>query len=99
MESRDKTIQTLIESLPGHAEAIERAYAQSGHFRSICADFCSCANALIRWDGMESGEAKTRCEEYRALLEELEEEILRWLEARDGLPNLQHERKPEADQG
>lgn len=78
---RDNAIQALTEALPAHTEDIEREYFRSGYFRSICADFYECSRALGYWSEKTSKEGIARSEEYRVLLQELEREVLAWLEA------------------
>lgn len=71
-----------MDRFPAHSEEIERAYAESERFRSICADFVECSRALDYWEALESNEARVKREEYRQLFEELKQEILSWLNAR-----------------
>jgi len=80
--SRDKAIQALKNAFPAHSAAIEREYADSGYFRSICADFYACSRALTYWNKIISSGNIDRSEEYRDLLREIEQEVLSWLEAR-----------------
>ncbi len=94
-----KAIQSLIERLPGHSEAIERAYAESEYFRSICGDFLVCSRALTYWNAADSRHALVHREEYRQLLEELKQEILVWLKTTEGCPDPPRDRPDEANQG
>lgn len=82
---RDKVVQSLVKSFPGRSAAIERAYEDSGYFRSICTDFHECTQALIYWNTIESDEASANVEEYRELLGEIEREILDWLDVWEDL--------------
>ena len=50
-------------------------------FVSLCEDYEDCVNALSYWSRSKAPEAGTRVSEYRALVEELEEEIHQALEA------------------
>ena len=82
MVRRDKAIKALIESLPEHSEAIERAYLESAQFGSMCSDFQMCFNALAHWNETASSDAPIHRREYEDLLHEIKQEILGWLDAR-----------------
>ena len=56
--------------------AIRRLYAADPEFRVLCEDFQAAERALEHW---KADDAKG--EEYRRLVQELEEEILEFLEA------------------
>ncbi|MBW2657311.1 MAG: hypothetical protein JRC59_06365 [Deltaproteobacteria bacterium] len=47
----------------------------------MCEDYDACVNALRYWAKSEAPEAKTRVNEYRALVRELEEEVTQFLAA------------------
>ncbi len=64
---------------PGHAWEIERAFKESGEFRSICDDLHACDRALIYWNSVNSDDGAARREEYGELLESLKQELLDWL--------------------
>ena len=48
----------------------------------MCEDYDACVNALRYWTESKEPEAKTRVNEYRALVQELLEEITQALAAR-----------------
>jgi hypothetical protein len=64
---------------PRYAGEIERAYAESGEFRSICSDLLACHRALVHWCGVDTDAGAARREEYGELLESLKQELLDWL--------------------
>lgn len=99
MAPRDKAIQTVKKTFPEHSRAIECEFAESERFRSICADFHACSRALTYWNRIESREAAVHREEYRELHEELEQEILNWLEASEGQPEPERERTGDVEPG
>jgi len=49
--------------------------AEDPEFLALCEDCDACANALRYWTQSKEPEAKTRVNEYRALVRDLEEEI------------------------
>jgi len=53
--------------------------AKDPEFVVLCEDYNDCVNALRHWSRSRAPEAETRVKEYRALIEELEEEITRAL--------------------
>jgi len=70
----------ILKRFPEHYEQIQQLLLKNDTFRSLCEDYRVCAKALRYWNESTSKEATMRREEYRALLEELEEEILVTLE-------------------
>jgi hypothetical protein len=49
--------------------------AEDPEFLALCEDYDACVNALRYWTRSKEPEAKTRVNEYRALVRDLEEEI------------------------
>jgi hypothetical protein len=72
-------MMTAAGSFPRHASEIERAYDESGEFRSICADMLVCEKALVHWNKVNTDDGAARREEYGELLESLKQEVLDWL--------------------
>ena len=66
---------------PNESEAIARVMAEDSDFRDICEDFRDCMNALQYWSHSDEPEAETRVNQYRALIDELEKEIVEALRA------------------
>ncbi len=71
----------VLKRFPEHEKAIRRFCRESGSFQSLVKDYGQCAEALRHWRKSASGVAPVRAEEYAALLQELEAEILEDLEA------------------
>jgi hypothetical protein len=57
--------------------------AENHEFRAVCEDYGDYMNARQFWGQSTASEAETRANEYRALVEELEKEILEALSAAD----------------
>jgi uncharacterized protein YdcH (DUF465 family) len=78
----------INERFPDQKHAIDDLMAEDSEFRALCEDYNACVNALRYWAESKAPEAKTRVNEYRTLVHELEEEINqalitlkpRWLE-------------------
>ena len=81
-----KAVGTAAGFFPRYAGEIERAYEESGEFRSICSDLLACDRALIHWNSVNSADGAARREEYGELLESLKQEMLDWLGDRGFLP-------------
>lgn len=85
MVPENKAIQSVKSSFPDYSRAIQRAFAATGSFRSVCEDYHACSEALRHWENVASDEGAVRREEYSELIEELKREILCWLEALESL--------------
>jgi hypothetical protein len=55
--------------------------AEDSEFLTLCEDYDACVYALRYWAKSKAPEAETRVNEYRTLIEELEEEITQVLVA------------------
>lgn len=69
----------ILKRFPEHREKIQRLFKEKESFRSLCEDYRVCAKALKYWNDSTSEKAQARREEYSALLQELEEEVLIYL--------------------
>ena len=49
--------------------------AEDSEFLAMCEDYDACVNALRYWTESKEPEAKTRVNEYLALVQDLEEEV------------------------
>jgi hypothetical protein len=70
---------TITERFPKHKKTIRTLFRDSERFKSACDDYRRCAEALQHWRQSDSAEAPARREEYAALLQDLEVEILQSL--------------------
>ena len=57
--------------------------AKDPEFFVLCEDYDACVDALRYWAKSEAPEAKTRVNEYRAFVRDLEEEITQALTRRN----------------
>ena len=71
----DKTLHVL-KRFSGQKNTLVRLMIEDSEFYQLCQDYEDCVNALRYWTSSRTTEAKARIEEYRALVRELEEEIL-----------------------
>ena len=55
--------------------------AEDPEFRDICEEYDLCVNALQHWTNSKEPDAEIRVKEYRALVRELEEEVVEALTA------------------
>ena len=81
MKSQKEEIGAAADCFPRFAGEIERAYEQSGEFRSICSDLFVCNRALTYWSGVDTDCGATRREEYGMLLESLKKEMVDWMDS------------------
>ena len=63
--------------------SIDLLMAEDPEFLALCEDYDACVDALRYWAKSEAPEAKTRVNEYRALVRDLEEEIAQALTRRN----------------
>ena len=67
----------LFDRFPEKKENIKTLFKENESFKTLCEDYHQCAEALRFWNQSSSEDAPARVREYRALLQELEEEILK----------------------
>ena len=65
----------IRERFPDHNHRIDLLMAVDTEFLALSEDYDTCVNALRYWIGSKEPEAKTRADEYRILVRDLEEEI------------------------
>ena len=76
-------IDALVRRFPEHARTIRRLQAEDANFRSICEDYAEGLRALAYWQAAGRS-CEQKAEEYRRLVEELEEEALEAVQAYEG---------------
>jgi hypothetical protein len=66
---------------PEHEHILEIMYSKNESFLSLCEDFRDCLWAMEYWCEAPSSlkDATRYCEEYTALLEDMNKEIAAWL--------------------
>ena len=65
----------IRERFPDKKHSLNLLMAEDSEFLAMCEDYDACVNALRYWTESKEPEAKTRVNEYRALVRDLEEEI------------------------
>ena len=70
----DKT-RHIRERFPDKKQSLDLLMAEDPEFLAMCEDYAACVNALRYWTRSKKPEAKTRINEYRVLVRDLEEEI------------------------
>ena len=68
--------QAIIRRFPEKRSAIEIRLRQSRDFLAMCEDYEDAIRALAAWESSTAAEAPRRARDYRAILTELEAEIL-----------------------
>jgi len=76
----DKT-RHIREQFSDKKPSIDLLMAEDPEFLALCEDYDACVDALRYWAKSEAPEAKTRVNEYRALVRDLEEEVTQFLAA------------------
>ena len=71
----------IRERFPDKNRSLDLLMAEDPEFLALCEDYDACVDALRYWAKSEAPEAKTRVNEYRALVRELEEEVTQFLAA------------------
>ncbi|MBC2713855.1 MAG: hypothetical protein HF978_00930 [Desulfobacteraceae bacterium] len=70
---------TVIKRFPDRKVALKTFFDKSENFQVICQDYRRCFEALNHWKRSDREEAAITKEEYKALLKELEAEIIQML--------------------
>jgi hypothetical protein len=71
----------VFERFPDRKEAVKALYRESEDFQSLCEDYRQCALALRHWNRSSEEYAPARRQEYTLLMQELEEEVAKILNA------------------
>lgn len=71
----------IRERFPDKSHIIDLLMAEDSEFLTLCEDYDACVYALRYWAKSKAPEAETRVNEYRNLIEKLEEEITQVLVA------------------
>jgi len=65
----------IRDRFPDKKNSIDLLMAKDTEFLALCADYDVCVDAVRYWAESKEPEAKTRVNEYLALIRELEDEI------------------------
>jgi len=69
----------ILERFPEMKLHIELLIEEDSDFLALCEDYQVCIEALQHWEQSTEPEAKTRVNEYRILVTDIEEEIVQAL--------------------
>jgi hypothetical protein len=69
----------IRERFPDKNRSINLLITKDPEFLALCEDHDACVDALQYWAKSKAPETKTRVNEYRALVRELQEEIIQTL--------------------
>lgn len=70
-------LTAVIRKFPANEFSMRRLYASEAEFKTLCEDYAIAICALDRWK-----DDQARAEQYRQLVDELEGEILEFIEGR-----------------
>ena len=65
----------IRERFPDKKHSIDLLMTEDPEFLALCEDYDICVDAVRYWAKSKDPEAETRVNEYRALIQELEDEI------------------------
>ncbi|CAB1075310.1 hypothetical protein JY97_04200 [Alkalispirochaeta odontotermitis] len=65
----------IREQFSDQKKTIDLLMARDPEFLAMCEDYDACISALGYWTGSQEPEAETRVKEYRALVQDLRDEI------------------------
>ena len=71
----------VFERFPDRKATVKALYRESEDFQSLCEDYRQCALALRYWSRSPEDYAPARRQEYTLLMQELEEEVSKILNA------------------
>ena len=73
-------LAAILERFPGHNVILHQFFQESSSFQSLCADYWDCLVAWQNWRQASSREAPAVSQSYAELLQELEEDVRKYLE-------------------
>jgi hypothetical protein len=75
----------ILDRFPEKSDVIGFLMTKDPEFLAMCEDHDRCMKALAYWDLSKEPEAKSRVDEYRNLIQELEKEIVQALSEKEPL--------------
>ena len=72
----------ILKRFPEKIHTLTVLMAENPEFLAVCEDYDACVEALRYWAQSNEPEAEAWTQEYRALVQELEAEIIQAVEAR-----------------
>ncbi|MEJ2470903.1 MAG: hypothetical protein P8Y96_07270 [Desulfuromonadales bacterium] len=79
----------IMQRFPQHRTLLRGIYQKNNAFKALCEDYLECSKALDYWRESERNDAPARCREYSHLLQDLEVEVNRSLDAVHDLESSQ----------
>lgn len=73
---------SILKRFPEKSHTLTLVMAEDPEFLALCEDYDACIEARRYWARSNEPEAAARINEYKALVRELEEEIIQVVEAR-----------------
>ena len=73
----------IRERFPDQKRTLDHLMAQDPEFLALCEDYNACVDAFRYWIQSEAPETKSRTDEYRTLIRELQEEIAQAISAQE----------------
>ena len=83
MKSSPSLLSQVIIRFSDQKRKVLQLLQEKDSFRSLCGDYQQCAEALAYWNRATEEVAPLRRQEYSALLRELEQEIVEYLETQN----------------
>jgi hypothetical protein len=80
MSVTQQSLLIVCDRFPNRVNKIQALFNKKDSFQTLCEDYRRCADALQHWIQSLDENASMRVAEYRALLQELEEEIIQNLD-------------------
>ena len=80
MTESDNALPEVTERFPEREATIRERYERDAEFQEVCLDYAEACRALHHWQGVSDESADRVIEQYRALLQELEVEILAFVQ-------------------
>ncbi|CAO3424447.1 hypothetical protein [Azospirillum doebereinerae] len=78
------TPRNIVERFPDLAHAIKQYSSDNRFFGGLCDEYDEAVQALLHWEASHTPQAARRAEDYRALVTDLEQEVLyelqRWVD-------------------
>lgn len=78
----------VLGRFPAYRSALERLWSIDADFQNLCEEYQECAAAFSHWQESPAAEASSLRTEYGALVRDLEEEILNYLEKNNRLQQV-----------
>lgn len=82
LESTDHFMNVVKNDFPMHAQSIEKLYMENSVFRTLCEEYTSCLQYLVKYK-KEASEKSHDLAEFEVLLSDLGKELRGFIERQD----------------